>query len=356
MHLKQHPISNSVLIALIASIFFSASCIRPNPGPENVIDAHTDGIYVLNEGLFQMNNCTLSYYDIAKGTVTDNIFLQANGRGLGDSGNDLQRYGNRLYAVINNSNRVEVMDLKTAQSIKAIDLPGKQPRHICFHDGKAYVSCFDGDVVRIDTATLNIETSVHSGNNPEGICVSSGKLYVANSGGLNYPNYDNTISIFDLNTMSLLKTITVGSNPSKLCTDNDGFVYVCCRGNYDNESGRLFKIDPATDQPCQEWEHIQNFSVFQGKAYVYDVSYKASANIQVIDLHQSDNARKAFITDGTSIQMPYSITVNPLNGDVYIADAYDFTVTGDIYCFSSEGKLKFSFGAGLNPNSIVFNN
>ena len=61
-----------------------------------------------------------------------------------------------------------------------------------------------------------------------------------------------------------------------------------------------------------------------------------------------------FITDGTNLQMPYGITVNPLNGDVYITDAHNFTVTGDVFCFDKNGKKKFSFSAGLNPSAIVF--
>jgi hypothetical protein len=46
--------------------------------------------------------------------------------------------------------------------------------------------------------------------------------------------------------------------------------------------------------------------------------------------------------------------VNPLNGDVYITDAGTYTANGDVYCFDSQGKKKFSFEAGLCPASMVF--
>ena len=100
-------------------------------------DASAYGVYVLNEGLFQHNNCTLSYYDFETLTLTPDIFLQVNKRGLGDTGNDLKKYGSKLYCVVNNSHRVEVMDFATAQSIKAIPLSGKSPRQITFSQGKA---------------------------------------------------------------------------------------------------------------------------------------------------------------------------------------------------------------------------
>ncbi|MCQ2283759.1 MAG: YncE family protein [Bacteroidales bacterium] len=343
------------LFILFTTLFFTGCKPQPQPGPDGPINAGTDGIYILNEGLFQMNNCTLSYYDFESQALTDDIFTQVNNRGLGDTGNDLQRYGNKMYAVINNSNRVEIMDVKTAKSLKAISLTGKSPRHIAFYNGKAFVSCFDGDIVRIDTSTLDIDATFYSGSNPEGLCVCNGKLYVANSGGLNYPNYDNTLSVFDVNTLEMIDTVIVGKNPSKVCCDGNR-IYVCCKGNYGDEAGRLLEIITSTNETYRTWNNIQNFTIFDGKAYVYDVRYKGTSDaIRVINLHNdSYDQGDCFIKDGTHIQMPYSITVNPINGDVYITDVHDFSVTGDVICFNKEGQKKFTFSAGLNPNAIVF--
>lgn len=338
------------------AVFCGASCQPPTPPTPEPIDGQIEGLYILNEGLFQHNNSTISYYDFESGDFHADLFLEVNQRGLGDTGNDLKRYGSKLYCVVNNSHRVEVMDFETAKSVKVISLPGKSPRSIAFHQGKAFVTCFDGDVVRIDTATLAIDRTVHSGNNPEGLCVCNGKLYVANSGGLNNPDYDKTVSVFDVNTLALLKTIEVGINPFRLAADNNGqYVYVCTRGDYIDQCGTLSRIDVQTDQVVKTWQNVQNFALDQDIAYVYEVDYNAASNpIKVLDLSHPDAEPTLFITDGTSLQMPYGITVNPLNGDVYITDAYNFTVTGDVYCFDKNGKKKYSFSAGLNPSVIVF--
>ena len=42
---------------------------------------------------------------------------------LGDVGNDLQIYGSKLYAVLNSSHKVEVMDARTLVRIGQIDIP-----------------------------------------------------------------------------------------------------------------------------------------------------------------------------------------------------------------------------------------
>lgn len=354
MHFRQ-PFFHGIILFMFA-VFCGASCQPPTPPPTPPVDTQAHGIYILNEGLFQHNNSTISFYNFDTGDFCADMFLEVNQRGLGDTGNDLKRYGSKLYCVVNNSHRVEVMDFETAKSIKVISLPGKSPRSITFYQNKAYVSCFDGDVVRIDTAILEVEQTVHSGNNPEGLCVCNGKLYVANSGGLNNPDYDKTVSVFDVNTLSFLKTIEVGINPFRVTASDDGqYVYVCTRGDYIDQCGTLSRIDVQSDQVVKTWQNIQNFCLDGDKAYVYEVDYNAASNpVKVLDLSHLDAEPTLFITDGTSLQMPYGITVNPLNGDVYITDAYNFTVTGDVYCFDKNGKKKFSFSAGLNPSVIVF--
>jgi len=347
----------SILWGLVLPLL-AVSCHRPGPEPEPEPqpDAYANGMYILNEGLFQMNNSTLSYYDFTTGKLTENIFLDVNHRGLGDVGNDLKRYGSKLYIVVNNSNIVEVVDVKTVQSLKTINLSGKQPRQVVFLDDKAYISCFDGDVVRIDTASLEVEASVHTGPNPDGICACNGKLYVCNSGGLSYPNYGNTVSVVDPATFTVVKDITVAVNPTRVKGYSDRYVYVVSNGNYGDVPYTFQKIDCQTDEIVKNYNlEVLNFDVHQNLAYVYSYNYSTMTSwIKVLDLETDEIVKEQFISDGTQLKTPYGIKVNPLNGDVYITDAGTFTTNGDVYCFDKDGKKKFSFEAGLNPSAMAF--
>ena len=66
-------------------------------------------------------------------------------------------------------------------------------------------------------------------------------------------------------------------------------------------------------------------------------------------------ARVQFITDGTKIERPYAIAVNPYSSNVYITEAYNYQVEGDLLCFAPDGKLMFRLnGVGLNPNTVLF--
>ena len=346
-----------LLLSLLAVCF--VSCEKPEIPEEpqtTPVEEVSRGIYVLCEGVFNMNNSNLIFYDFDKGTTT-NAFLAANKRGLGDTGNDLKIYGSKMYCVVNNSETVEIMDVQTAKSIKQISLSRRQPRYITFDAGFAYVCCFDGAVVKIDTALMEVTATVQSdGLNPDGICVANGKLYVSNSGGLHYPNYDNTVSVFDLATFSLIKNITVNINPYHIAADSEGDVYVVSRGNYDDVPMTFQRIDSQTDEVVQTFDFpVYNFDISGNLCYLYSFNWSTHEYaVRVLDVTTEQIVKEQFIEDRTTFTCPYGIAVDPSNGDVYLTDAYYNSTNGDVFCFGSDGCLKYKFEAGISPSCIVF--
>ena len=148
------------------------------------------GFYLLNEGNMGSNKATLDYYDYASGVYTRNIYGNANPsvpKEMGDVGNDLKIYGSKLYAVINCSNKIEVMDVATTKRIGQIDIPNC--RYIRFHEGYAYVTSYAGPVeirpdytqkgfvAKIDTATLQEVDRCIVGFQPDELEIVDGKIY-----------------------------------------------------------------------------------------------------------------------------------------------------------------------------------
>jgi len=134
-----------------------------NPEKTDVV-----GFYLLNEGNMGSNMATVDYMDFTTGTYNRNIYATVNPtmvKELGDVGNDIKIYGNKLYAVINVSNFIEVMDARTAKHLGTIPL--ENGRYITFANGKAYASSYAGPVtldpkaplgkvVEIDTINLSV--------------------------------------------------------------------------------------------------------------------------------------------------------------------------------------------------------
>src|SRR5690606_30038380 len=143
--------------------------IDPDPVGSQVI-----GFYLLNEGNMNMNKASLDYMDLVKGEYRRNWYEEVNPgitKGLGDVGNDIGIYGDKVYVVVNNSNKVEVLHAKTGKRIGQVDIINC--RYIIFYKGKAYVSAYlgkvgdpgapNGIVAEIDTASLQITHRVEVG-------------------------------------------------------------------------------------------------------------------------------------------------------------------------------------------------
>jgi len=355
-------------IFLFACIVLFSACDDmkdvPTPIDLPLTPGETGKLYVLCEGIFNMNNSTLSLLNFDNHTLNSNFFLFQNNRGLGDTGNDMKRYGNKLWIVVNVSSQVEVVDLKSGISIKRIPFfnstnIARQPRFITFNGSKAYVCSFDGTVARIDTSSLNIEAITSAGRNPDGITVANGKLYVSNSGGLDLPNYDNTVSVIDLKTFTEIKKITVGINPFKIEADNEGNVYVVSRGNNSNIKATWNRINSQTDELVQTFSDLPaiNFTIQNDTAYLYNFDYVSNSYwVKTFDCKTKQIISDNFISDGIILERPYGIYIHPSNGNVYLADARNYTTKGDLFCFNRKGKLLYKIqNIGLNPSSIVVN-
>lgn len=379
-----------ILLALtVLSLGLLSSCREPDAivpadaeeiAGSQQISGDVVGFYLLNEGNFQANNSSLDYMDLVNGVYTRNIYASINPnvvKELGDTGNDLQVYGSRLYAVINASNKVEVLEAQTGRRIGQVDIPNC--RYICFDGDHAYVSSYvgtatrdtqgqtPGAVYRIDLKTLKISGQVIVGYQPEEMVITGGRLYVANSGGYMAPNYDRTVSVIDLKSFTEINKIDVGMNLHRLKMDHNGRLWITSRGNYGNVPSNLYYIDldPAT-QEVQKLDSLNiacaNMAFFGDKLYYYSSTWnsetqKMSTATGLVDIETKTPVAGGFITDGSEskIQNAYGIAIHPSSGDIYITDAKDYVSSGTLYCYTPDGKLKWQTSrTGMLPAHIAF--
>lgn len=309
-----------------------------------------------------MNNSKLCLLNFDNHSLNSDYFLFVNNRSLGDTGNDMKVYGSKLWIVMNVSSQIEVLDLKSGISIKRIaffnenNVP-RQPRYITFSENKAYICSFDGTVARIDTSSLTVEAITRVGRNPDGIAVANGKLYVSNSGGLEKANYDSTISVVNLNSFSEIKKINVGINPFKLDVDSKGDVYSVVRGNNSTVKASFCRISSQSDEVIQTFNNLPalNFIIKNDTAYLYSFNYSNNSYwVKTFDCKTEQIISENFISDGTTLVRPFGIYIHPNNGHVYLTDALNYTIKGDLYCFNRNGKLQYKVeSVGLNPSTLV---
>jgi len=383
-------------ITILAITILIASCrgtedIVPSTstdtgGATKTQEGDVKGFFLLNEGNMGSNKSTLDYYDSETGIYTKNIYAERNPgvvKELGDVGNDLQIYGDKLYAVINCSNFVEVMDVRTAKHITTISVPNC--RYIVFKGKYAYISSYAGPVkidpnqrlgyvARVDTADLrpNMSLSIHNkmkidtcvvGYQPEEMVISGDKLYVANSGGYMVPNYDSTVSVISLTNFREIKKINVGINLHRLELDRYGNLYVTSRGDYYNISSKTYIIDTKTDKVVKTLHllPVTEMTICGDSLYAYSTewSYITKRNTISYAIYNTKIQRivsRNYITDGTDkrIKIPYGTAVNPNTHEILVTDAKDYVTPGTLYCFRPNGTLKWSVITGDIPAHIAF--
>ncbi len=353
--------SIKTIILAFSLIAFLASCERDkkNNTKDQPTSSSIKGIYILNEGTWGGNNASLTYYDFVTGKTYEDYFEYKTQRKLGDVANDIQIYGSKMYIIVNVSSRIEILDLN-GNFIDSIPLKtgnkAREPRCIAFNAGKAYVTAFDGTVIKIDTATLKEEASISVGLSPDGICIANNKIYVANSGGKEYATgYDKTVSIIDIATFSEIKKINVVVNPYKLWV-NGNDIFLLSRGNYADAFYTLQKISALTDEVAIIPNIApENFAINNNIAYCYTFDYTTLTDtIRAWNISTNAYLSDNFITDGSTVSIPYGIDVDKISGDVFVCDAVSFLgERGYLYCFDKNGKKKYTIDAGLNPSKIV---
>lgn len=335
-----------------------------------------EGFYLLNEGNMGLNKSSLDYYDATTATYHRNIYAERNPnvvKELGDVGNDLQIYGSKLYAVINCSHKMEVMNADDATRVVKIDIPNC--RYVVGHKGYVYVSSYvgpvqidptapKGAVFKVDTLTMNVVGNVEVGYQPEEMSVIGNKLYVANSGGYRIGNYENTVSVIDLDKFEVCDVLELEGvqNLHRMDVDSKGRLWVSSRGDYYGSVSTLVVVDPQSRKILKNMNiPVSNMWVDDDVAYIISSEYSKVTETEEItyakvDMLNMEILSRQLITDGTDkkIKIPYGIAVNPVTKDIYITDAKSYVVSGTLYCFDKNGVKLWQQTAGQIPNSFAF--
>lgn len=338
-----------ILILVLFSLFLW-SCrgdevIYPTIGTHVTEDVRQGGLYVLCEGNMGSNKARLDYINLEKGDYYANWYGAQNPKQLkelGDVGNDIQVYGGKLYAVINCSHKVEVMDRK-ARRITQIDIPNC--RYMAFKGDKLYVSAYVGSIAdpdllgsvfEIDTASMTIKREVKVGHQPDEICVVGDQLYVCNSGGYLINRHDSTVSVIDLASFTQTQQIVVGKNPQRLRADSRGQLWVC------TDEGLI--VLNGTNRHRLDMQ-ANNISILGSEVYVLDRHQNALRVFSTIDYTELPTP-----VDISAYEHPYGLLAT--TEALYITDAKNYVSSGVLHCYSYDGREHWKAYTGDIPGHL----
>ena len=343
-----------LLFLLLTLILFS--CEKDPTAALKDKQVKSVGAFIINEGNFGKGNGSLSFYSYADQTIQNNIFKSVNQRNLGDTPNSMTIYDSLGFIVVNNSNTIEVISLKTWKSKKTIVFEGgPSPRNMAVvAEGKAYVSnLYANNVAVLDLKTLALTgETIPVGANPEEIAVSAGKAFVLNSGF----GQDNTVSVIDVAQDRVIKTIKVADNPTSVAIDDDGELNVLCTGRWpawgdstdQGTNGALVVIDPQT------LTVVDSLTI---EGHPSEITYAGNdtgfflLNGQVVKFSTADNKiwNTAFIAG-----FFYGLEADPIAGLLFVLDAKDFQSSGELKIYDFDANLQKSLTVGIIPGAVTF--
>ncbi len=330
-------------------------CMDYGPRYEEEFSMPGNGLFITNEGNFMYGNATLSYYDIESGDVENEVFVRTNAAKLGDVAQSVVIYDDKGYIVVNNSGVIFEIDIDTFK-VTGMITGLTSPRYIHFvNDTKAYVTDLnDARITIINPQTRQITGHIDMGDHPstEQMVQYDKWLFV------NCWSYDNKILVVDTERDEMVDEIEVGLQPIELVLDVNGKLWTITDGGYEGspygyESPALYRIDAAT----RTVEHCFSFGTDDVPSALElngagDMLYFVNGAVWRMDVTDSELPDEPFVEDRQTKY--YGLGIDPVTGEIYVADAVDYQQPGKIYRYSAEGELQDSFTVGVSPGEFCF--
>lgn len=353
---------NKLILSAFAGALFLTSCSSDDdainePAPTG---DYVNGMFIVNEANYGAGNSTISFYS-EEGVLSNGIFAGVNGFDLGDTAQGMGFNDDLAYVILNYSNKIEVVNRYTFESVATINAGLDNPRYIAFENGKGYVTNWadptdttDDYVAVVDLSTNTVISTIAVAEGPENIIEENDMIYVAHEGGY---GYGNTITVINPNTDAVSTTITVGDVPNAMDEEN-GKLYVICGGvpswGGTETSGELNIINLAdntveTTYTFSGMVHPANASIENGVLY-----YTIDADVYGMDLTATTLPETPIFS--VTEQGAYGIYgFKAENNKIYVGDAVDYSSAGNVYIYSLTGELQQTLSVGISPNGFYFN-
>ena len=316
-------------------------------------------VIVANQGNFSDGNGSITVYD------PEGEEAATFASGLGSIIQSLLVVDEIVLVAANSGNRIDVFDAVSGSRVAQIDSVGS-PRYMdrVSESVIAVTNQFENSLSIVNIDSSRVVATVAVGSNPEGVLVRGGVAYVANHGF----GAGNTVSVVDLASRSVSRTIAVDCDgPRFTFLDAQGELFVVCTGQtlYDAEfnvigmtNGAVVIVDPVSGA---ETGRIAIDGMIATPGPGQDAYYSAPSrrlfvvkdreSIVIIDT--DTNARVGHIgpLDGDPVG---GVAFRETDGRLYVARVPGFTTAGSVTLVSTDGSAAGEFSAGVAPSHIDF--
>lgn len=345
-------ISKLLASAFALTLLFNVSCRTEDdpilePEPKG---AYENGIFLSNEGNFGTPTATVSFISNDLSTVENNVFSANNGgAALGDVLQNIGFQGDNAYLVLNNSNKIEVVNRYTFKKVATVSDQVSQPRYIAFANNNYYVTNSSGASKFVNvysSATNAFVKKIPLTSGGERIVEASGRIVVQNASfgsGKKLTFINPSSNIVEAEVLvpngNIQKTISNGGSVYTIAsTSTDSYIYKLSSTGTITSTITLTGIANAMNL---EIDGSKFFFSSGSKVYSMDVSSTEVPTTPILTL--TDNSWSAL----------YGFSV--IDGKIYISNANGFTADSTVEVFSTAGALLKTMTTGKGTNGFYKN-
>ncbi|WP_298345217.1 DUF5074 domain-containing protein [uncultured Algibacter sp.] len=338
---------NKLLLLTFSIGLFFTSCTNDDDTPVLPRGDYENGLLISHEGSFTDGVGTVSFISDDFTTVEHNIFSNVNGRTLGTVVQSMVFNGDLAYIISNVSNRIDIVNRYTFESVATIDTGLSNPRYMAVSNGKGYVTNWgdftpadDDYLAVIDLTTNTIIDTISTSYLPEEIIAQGDQIFVATG----VFGLGNSVDVINTITDTLEESITVGNSPNSLQLDADGDLWVLSSENLieinttTNEVIKTVELNNSITAPSKLNFDSGNLYLFSGGA-VYKMEATATTLPETAEI------------EGVSF---YDMSVR--NGVLYGLDAKDFQSAGTLTTYDLSTNTEINTATlRIIPGEVYFN-
>lgn len=171
-------------------------------------------------------------------------------------------------------------------------------------------------------------------------------------------SYQNRIIKIDTETDRVVDELRIGIQPTSLVMDKSNKMWTITDGGYEgspygHEAASLYCIDAATFKVEKQFKF--RFGDCPSEIQINgarDRLYWINNDVWSMEVTAPRLPVRPFLPYRNTRY--YGLTVNPINDEVYVADAIDYQQQGKIYRYSSTGEFIDEFYVGVIPGAFCW--
>lgn len=337
---------------ILLSILTFSSCAPEENTPTG---AYAEGVFFINEGSFGQGNGSITHLNPTTQTLTQDIIGAANnGLITGDIVQDLQFSTTKAFVVVNNGNRILVLE-KGSFVLDTILTSRPLPRYLFLDQGTAYLTQWvsfgaPGNLVKINLSDYSMTDSIVLGELPEQMLPMGNDLWVINSN----EEGDKGCMRIQRNPLQMLSQTDVGDRPNSMVKDEQGRVWILAGGrpswagsptpgsltrmNADGTVAFTLTLPDSLGNPTR--------LTWLGNSRV---GFLANQGVYTYNINDA-NASLDLLIPG----MGYGLAAHPGSGQIYVADAGNFSQAGTVKLYNAQGQFQQSWTAGVGVSQVIF--